>query len=67
MLNLETRNTLLTGSQATAEKLAVELHGKVSLDDAGFDRKILVLMLLMLITLPGSNGAYATIGQKCSA
>ena len=41
MVRGESRMCLFTGSQAVAEKLAVDLHGKVKLEDAGFDWKIL--------------------------
>lgn len=33
--------TLFTGSSRVAEKLAVDLKGRVKLEDAGFDWKIL--------------------------
>lgn len=35
------RMTLFTGSSRVAEKLAVDLKGRVKLEDAGFDWKIL--------------------------
>jgi 1-pyrroline-5-carboxylate dehydrogenase len=35
------RMTQFTGSSNIAERLAVKLHGKVKLEDAGFDWKIL--------------------------
>ena len=35
------RMTLFTGSQAVAEKLVKDLHGRIKLEDAGFDWKIL--------------------------
>ena len=43
VLNLQgnPRMTLFTGSSRVAEKLAVDLKGRVKLEDAGFDRKIL--------------------------
>ena len=33
--------TLFTGSSRVAEKLAVDLKGRIKLEDAGFDWKIL--------------------------
>ena len=33
--------TLFTGSSRVAEKLAVDLNGRIKLEDAGFDWKIL--------------------------
>jgi 1-pyrroline-5-carboxylate dehydrogenase len=35
------RQTLFTGSSRIAERLSRELHGKVKIEDAGFDWKIL--------------------------
>lgn len=35
------RMTLFTGSSRVAEKLAVDLNGRIKLEDAGFDWKIL--------------------------
>ncbi|KAK6123299.1 hypothetical protein DH2020_042950 [Rehmannia glutinosa] len=52
-LKAKPRMTLFTGSSRVAEKLAVDLKGRVKLEDAGFDWKILGLM--------------STSGQKCSA
>ena len=34
---------LFTGSRAIADKLAVDLKGKIKLEDAGFDWKVLDL------------------------
>lgn len=36
----ECKMTLFTGSQAVADKLAVDLKGRVKLEDAGFDWKV---------------------------
>lgn len=41
LVKTQPKNTLFTGSSIIAEKLAVELHGKVRLEDGGFDWKIL--------------------------
>lgn len=35
------RMTLFTGSSRVADKLAVDLKGRIKLEDAGFDWKIL--------------------------
>ena len=37
----DARMTLFTGSQAVADKLTLDLKGRVKLEDAGFDWKIL--------------------------
>ncbi|KAF5180948.1 1-pyrroline-5-carboxylate dehydrogenase protein, partial [Thalictrum thalictroides] len=41
LLEAKPRMTLFTGSSRVAEKLAVDLKGRVKLEDAGFDWKIL--------------------------
>lgn len=41
LLKVQPRNTLFTGSSAVAEKLAKDLKGRIKLEDAGFDWKIL--------------------------
>ncbi|GIL46671.1 hypothetical protein Vafri_3605 [Volvox africanus] len=65
----EPRSTLFTGSQRVAERLAVELHGKVFLEDAGFDWKILGpdVRDLDYVAWQCDQDAYACTGQKCSA
>lgn len=40
-LQANPRMTLFTGSSRVAEKLALDLKGRVKLEDAGFDWKIL--------------------------
>jgi len=40
-LQAHPRMTLFTGSSRVAEKLTVDLKGRVKLEDAGFDWKIL--------------------------
>lgn len=69
LLRAKPRTTLFTGSQAIAEKLAVDLRGKVSLEDAGFDWKILGPDVLNLehVAWQCDHDAYASQGQKCSA
>ncbi|EFJ40853.1 aldehyde dehydrogenase [Volvox carteri f. nagariensis] len=63
------RSTLFTGSQRVAERLAVETHGKVFLEDAGFDWKILGpdVRDLDYVAWQCDQDAYACSGQKCSA
>ncbi|GIL70881.1 hypothetical protein Vretifemale_1557 [Volvox reticuliferus] len=65
----EPRSTLFTGSQRVAEWLAVETHGKVFLEDAGFDWKILGpdVRDLDYVAWQCDQDAYACSGQKCSA
>ena len=41
LLQAKPRMTLFTGSSRVAEKLAVDLKGRIKLEDAGFDWKIL--------------------------
>ncbi|CAL0330639.1 unnamed protein product [Lupinus luteus] len=61
--------TLFTGSSRVAEKLAVDLKGKVKLEDAGFDWKILGPDVQQedYIAWVCDQDAYACSGQKCSA
>ena len=41
LVDADTRMCLFTGSQGVAEKLVLDLHGRIKLEDAGFDWKIL--------------------------
>ena len=63
------RMTLFTGSQAIAEKLTVDLRGRVKLEDAGFDWKVLGPDVgeIDFVTWQADQDAYAFSGQKCSA
>ena len=65
------RMTQFTGSTDIAEKLAVLTHGRVRLEDAGFDWKIIGpdvhTMNLDYIAWQCDQDAYALTGQKCSA
>eukprot|EP00798_Chlamydomonas_sp_ICE-L_P031866 gene31866-7073_t len=63
------RSTLFTGSQKVAEKLAVETRGKVFLEDAGFDWKVLGpdVSEIESVAWQCDQDAYACSGQKCSA
>ncbi|RLN66858.1 hypothetical protein BBJ28_00007751 [Nothophytophthora sp. Chile5] len=80
LLQVKPRNTLFTGSQNVADKLAKDLNGRIKLEDAGFDWKVLgpdvsnldyvawtcdqVLLTNAMLSL---QDAYACSGQKCSA
>lgn len=41
MKKFDPKQTLFTGSSRVAEKLVKELNGKIKIEDAGFDWKIL--------------------------
>ena len=70
---IQPRMTLFTGSGKVAEQLAVSLRGKVKLEDAGFDWKVLGSdvptdpRLRAYIAWQCDQDAYACSGQKCSA
>ncbi|KAK8957024.1 putative aldehyde dehydrogenase [Platanthera zijinensis] len=61
--------TLFTGSSRVAEKLAGDLRGRVKLEDAGFDWKILGpdVQEVDYVAWVCDQDAYACSGQKCSA
>lgn len=63
------RSILFTGSRRVAERLAKEHHGKVFLEDAGFDWKILGPDVhdFEYVAWQCDQDAYACSGQKCSA
>jgi 1-pyrroline-5-carboxylate dehydrogenase len=63
------RSTLFTGSKRVAEILSQELQGKVYLEDAGFDWKILGpdVHNIDYVAWQCDQDAYACSGQKCSA
>merc|ERR1719230_139947 len=65
----DAKMTLFTGSQAVAEKLCTDLRGRVKLEDAGFDWKILGPdpQDLDYVVWQADHDAYAFGGQKCSA
>ncbi|KAG2499023.1 hypothetical protein HYH03_003208 [Edaphochlamys debaryana] len=69
MREAQPRSTLFTGSQRVAERLALETHGKVFLEDAGFDWKIMGpdVAHLDYVAWQCDQDAYACSGQKCSA
>ncbi|CAA7402981.1 unnamed protein product [Spirodela intermedia] len=61
--------TLFTGSSRVAEKLAADLKGRIKLEDAGFDWKILGpdVQAVDYVAWVCDQDAYACSGQKCSA
>jgi 1-pyrroline-5-carboxylate dehydrogenase len=67
------RSTLFTGSRAVAERLSAALGGRVFLEDAGFDWKVLGpdgpgdAAHLAHAAWVADQDAYACSGQKCSA
>ncbi|XP_048443797.1 probable aldehyde dehydrogenase [Pyrus x bretschneideri] len=63
------RMTLFTGSSRVADKLAGDLKGRVKLEDAGFDWKILGpdVQEEDYVAWVCDQDAYACSGQKCSA
>lgn len=69
ILGAEPRSTLFTGSARVAERLAVDTRGKVFLEDAGFDWKLLGpdVRALEHVAWQCDQDAYACSGQKCSA
>ncbi|KAG3149188.1 putative aldehyde dehydrogenase [Phytophthora idaei] len=69
LMQVKPRNTLFTGSQAVAEKLAKDLSGRIKLEDAGFDWKVLGpdVRDFDYVAWTSDQDAYACSGQKCSA
>ncbi|KAJ0402208.1 hypothetical protein P43SY_008072 [Pythium insidiosum] len=69
LLKVEPRNTLFTGSSVVAEKLAKDLKGRIKLEDAGFDWKVLGpdVANFDYVAWTCDQDAYACSGQKCSA
>ncbi|KAK8457342.1 hypothetical protein SEVIR_3G168700v4 [Setaria viridis] len=69
LLEANPKMTLFTGSSRVAEKLAADLKGRVKLEDAGFDWKILGpdVQEVDYIAWVCDQDAYACSGQKCSA
>ena len=61
--------TQFTGSSRVAEHLAKKLNGRVRVEDAGFDWKILGPDVLNpdYVAWTSDQDAYAATGQKCSA
>ncbi|XP_059441461.1 probable aldehyde dehydrogenase isoform X1 [Corylus avellana] len=71
LLEANPRMTLFTGSSRVADKLAVDLKGRIKLEDAGFDWKILGPDVQEwqehYVAWVCDQDAYACSGQKCSA
>lgn len=69
LLKANPRMTLFTGSSRVADKLAVDLKGRVKLEDAGFDWKILGpdIQEVDYVAWVCDQDAFACSGQKCSA
>ncbi|XP_022736024.1 delta-1-pyrroline-5-carboxylate dehydrogenase 12A1, mitochondrial [Durio zibethinus] len=69
LMEANPRMTLFTGSSRVAEKLAVDLKGRIKLEDAGFDWKILGpdVEEVDYVAWVCDQDAYACSGQKCSA
>ncbi|XP_038977491.1 delta-1-pyrroline-5-carboxylate dehydrogenase 12A1, mitochondrial isoform X3 [Phoenix dactylifera] len=69
LLEVKPKMTLFTGSSRVAEKLAADLKGRIRLEDAGFDWKILGpdVQKVDYVAWVCDQDAYACSGQKCSA
>jgi len=69
VMQAQPRMTLFTGSSRAAETLSRDLHGKIKLEDAGFDWKILGpdVSEFDYVAYTADQDAYAYSGQKCSA
>ncbi|KAJ6813555.1 putative aldehyde dehydrogenase [Iris pallida] len=69
LLKAKPQMTLFTGSSRVAERLATDLKGRVKLEDAGFDWKILGpdVQEVEYVAWVCDQDAYACSGQKCSA
>jgi len=69
LVNGNARNTLFTGSQKIAERLTKSLNGRVKLEDAGFDWKVLGPDVgnMEYVAWQSDLDSYGYSGQKCSA
>jgi 1-pyrroline-5-carboxylate dehydrogenase len=69
LLNSKLRMTQFTGSSKVANRLAEKLKGKIRIEDAGFDWKILGpdVKDFDYVAWTCDQDAYAATGQKCSA
>jgi len=69
LVNGEAKTTVFTGSQKIAEQLCSSLHGKVKLEDAGFDWKVLGPDVgnMEYVAWQSDLDSYGYSGQKCSA
>lgn len=69
IMDTPVRMTQFTGSSRVGEILSEATHGKVKLEDAGFDWKIIGpdVTNVDYVAWQCDQDAYASIGQKCSA
>lgn len=69
LLEAKPRMTQFTGSSRVAEVLARDLHGKIKIEDAGWDWKVLGpdVRDIDFVAYTSDQDAYAYSGQKCSA
>lgn len=69
LMSAQPRMTQFTGSSKIAELLARDLHGKIKIEDAGWDWKILGPDVhdQDFVAYTCDQDAYAYSGQKCSA
>ena len=69
LLKAQPRMTQFTGSSRVAEMLCKDLHGKIKIEDAGFDWKVLGpdVHEFDYVAWTSDQDAYALSGQKCSA
>ncbi|KAK9861812.1 hypothetical protein WJX84_005199 [Apatococcus fuscideae] len=69
LIQAQPRSTLFTGSHRIANKLSKDLGGRVFLEDAGFDWKILGPDVEQedYVAWVCDQDAYSSSGQKCSA
>jgi len=69
LVNGSARNTLFTGSQKIAEQLTKSLKGRVKLEDAGFDWKVLGPDVgnMEYVAWQSDLDSFGYSGQKCSA
>lgn len=69
LLKAQPRMTQFTGSSRVAEMLCKDLHGRIKIEDAGFDWKVLGpdVHEFDYVAWTCDQDAYAFSGQKCSA
>eukprot|EP01134_Creolimax_fragrantissima_P001207 CFRG1207T1 len=72
LVKSDCKQTVFTGSQAVAEQLVIDLKGKIRLEDAGFDWKVMGPDVpnqkeQEFVAWQCDQDAYAFSGQKCSA
>jgi len=69
LMEAKPRMTQFTGSSKVGEILARDLHGKIKLEDAGWDWKVLGpdVAEFDYVAWCSDQDAYAYSGQKCSA